>query len=209
MHGSTDLEADGDPTARRDDELIRSVAEGCEESFTFLFRRWAPRLGRFLWQATGSRETADDLLQETFLRVLRSAPRFEAKGRASAWMYRISANLVYSHWRKEQVRIGTVTTLAAEGAPPTAPVRMNPELHRWDQAFRGAAEEAMDRLPANQRLVFLLKARQGLTCAEIADILACPIGTVKSRLRLGVLRLREELREWGECPAKKGDLDVL
>ncbi len=97
----------------------------------------------------------------------------------------------------------------AADEPAAAPVQMNPELRRWDRAFRCAAEEAIDRLPANQRLVFLMKAQQGLTYTEIAEVLDCPIGTVKSRLRLGVLRLREELREWGECPAEKGDQDVL
>ncbi|MBD3163099.1 MAG: hypothetical protein GF328_13435, partial [Candidatus Latescibacteria bacterium] len=81
--------------------LLRGIADGCEESFRLLFRRWGPRLGRFLERAGGSRETGEDLLQEAFVRVIRAAGSFEPRGSVGAWLHRICANLAYSHWRRE------------------------------------------------------------------------------------------------------------
>jgi len=184
-------------TAPSDCELLRQTAAGCESSFRILFRRWAPRLGRFLTQATGSRETAEDLLQEAFLRVLRGAPRYEARGAAGAWLYRICANLAYSHWRRRRASPIHGTWDPATLAQVAAPARAGPEQARLRAAMLGAARAAVQRLPENQRLVFLLKVDQGLTYERIAEVLGCPVGTAKSRFHHAVGHLREQLREWG------------
>jgi RNA polymerase sigma-70 factor (ECF subfamily) len=194
-----------------DEDLLRRISDGDEEAFRFLFRRWAPRLGRFLSGATGSRETAEDLLQETFLRILRGAPKFEPRGSAGAWMYRIAANLAYSHWRRERSR----PLYGAEGAETiatlTAPMSTIPDNERLRRAFLSDTETALDRLDANKRVVFLLKVKQGLTYEEVAAVLRCPVGTAKSRFHHAVRRLQRDLEknDWGECAEMEdGDIDV-
>jgi RNA polymerase sigma-70 factor (ECF subfamily) len=186
----------GDTEGPSDIDLLKGVAENSEDAFRELFRRWSPRLARFLIRATGSRETGEDLLQETFLRILRAAPRFEPRGNAGAWIYRISANLAYSYWRRERaapfLRSGTE-------APPLevmAPASQSPASQRLRRAFQRDAVSALTKCPHNQRMVFLLKIDQGLTYEEIAAVMRCPVGTAKSRFHFAVRKLREELKDW-------------
>ncbi len=188
-----------------DAELLRDIAGGCEHAFVLLFRRWSPMLGRFLARATGSPDTADDLLQEAFLRVLRSAGGFEPRGSVEAWLYRICSNLAYSFWRRRDSRAPLAG--AGEEDELRAPHAWGPESCRERSAFLGEVGLALDRIPPNQRLVFLLKADQGLTYEEIARVLDCPVGTAKSRFHWAVRRLREELKDWDDAP--EGDLDVV
>jgi RNA polymerase sigma-70 factor (ECF subfamily) len=170
-------------------------------------------------RATGSRETGEDLLQEAFLRVLRAAARYTPEAPPGAWLYRICANLSYSFWRKESRAPRTVSALGGrDGTDPpgsmdvdrlggVAGVRalpgwngpglgQSPEALRLRGRFARDLESALADLPVNQRMAFLLKAGQGLTYQDAAEVLGCPEGTVKSRFHHAVLRLRVTLREW-------------
>lgn len=177
-----------------DRELIQAIGCGCEESFRVLFKRWAPRLGPFLSRATGSREVAEDLLQEAFLRIIRAAPRFDGRGDAGSWIYRICANLAYSHWRRQ--RRSPIQNADIDRC--TADPRANPEATRIRGLFARDVNSAVAGLPENQRLVFLLKIDRGLTYEQIADVLGCPPGTAKSRFHHASLKLRDALRDWRE-----------
>lgn len=179
-------------------ELLRGTAAGCEESFRLLFRRWAPKLGRFLAHTTGSRETGEDLLQEAFLRILQAAPRFEPRGKVSSWMYRICANLAYSHWRRRRAAPVFEPWEWQTTAQPPAPIAEGPERTRMRRAIAHDAREALLEIPENQRMVFLLKVDQGLTYEQVAVVLQCPVGTAKSRFHHAVRKLRELLRDWDE-----------
>ncbi len=197
------------PPDLSDEALLRGISDGDHGSFRTLFHRWTPRLGRFLLSSTGSPETAEDLLQETFLRILRSASGFEPRGSAGAWIYRIAANLAYSHWRRERSRplqgAAGDEALAVIPAPPDA----IPENERLRRAFLSDMDAALGRLDANKRIVFLLKVKEGLTYEEIASVLRCPVGTTKSRFHHAVHRLQEDLekKSWGER-ARTEDRDV-
>lgn len=189
------------PETPSDLELIQGTAAGSEESFRLLFRRWSPRLGRFLIHATGSRETGEDLLQEAFLRILRAAPRFSPTGKVSSWMYRICANLAYSHWRRIRssplVYPGAYSAVV-DGMADAVSGGEAPDRRRDGSAFVQEARVALMQLPENQRMVFLLKVEQGLRYEEIASVLHCPLGTAKSRFHHAVRKLQELLRHWDE-----------
>jgi RNA polymerase sigma-70 factor (ECF subfamily) len=185
------------PESPSDVELIRGIAEGGELACRLFYRRWAPRLSRFLSHATGSPESADDLLQETFLRVLRAAPRFESRGSAGAWVYRIAANLAYSHWR--QRRRGAWLQPVAPDALEIPTSAADPEQDRLRRTWVRETRQAVQQLPANHRLVFLLKVESGLTYEEIGDVLGCPTGTAKSRLHHAVRKLRAALHGWEDA----------
>jgi RNA polymerase sigma-70 factor, ECF subfamily len=214
--GDSGPSADTEPD---DVALIHAIGQGSEKAFRLLFARWAPSLRRFLVRATGSRESGDDLLQEAFLRVLRAASRFSPDAPPGAWLHRICANLSYSFWRKESRAPRAMSTLGdrrrtdlpgscdperAGGAvggrsiPGWGGSRMpqSPETVRLRSLFARDLESALAELPVNQRMAFLLKAGQGLTYEAAAEVLGCPVGTVKSRFHHAVLRLRVALREW-------------
>jgi RNA polymerase sigma-70 factor (ECF subfamily) len=186
------------PKESSDLELLQGIARGHEESFRTLFGRWAPRLGRFLLQVTGSRETAEDLLQEAFLRILKAAPRFQPGGSVGSWMHRICANLAYSHWRRRRASPfpGRVDPSILAEVPASS--LDSPERLRTRQAFRQDVRAAVQQLPENHRMVFLLKLDQNLTYEEIAAVLGCPAGTAKSRFHHAVRKLRHTLRDWSE-----------
>lgn len=177
-------------------ELLLGVGRGCEHSFSELFHRWAPRLGVFLTRTTGSREVAEDLVQETFLRILRAAPAYRPHGSASAWIYRIAVNLAYSHWRRQRHAPARTGVPPEEHPHARTPDTDTPEAIYLRREFLRDLEGATRRLPANQRMVFQLKTGQGLTYEEIAAVLDCPEGTAKSRFHHAVRKLRAELREW-------------
>jgi RNA polymerase sigma-70 factor (ECF subfamily) len=178
--------------------LLRGIAGGDEDCFRLFFRRWTPPLGRFLQRVTRSPEVAEDLLQETFLRVLRAAPRFEPHGSVSAWVYRIAANLAYSHWRRTRGVLGPPAPEAPEIAA-TMPDPLTPDLLRARRAWARDLQAAVGRLPENHRLVFVLKIDEGLTYEQIGEVLGCPTGTAKSRFHHAVLRLRAALRDWEDA----------
>ena len=160
--GTTTEGQSGDTDGPSDVDLLKGVAGNCEGAFHILFRRWAPRLARFLARATGSREAGEDLLQETFLRILRAAPRFEPRGNAGAWIYRISANLAYSYWRRERASPFARSRSADPPLEVMAPASQNPDSKRLRRAFHRDAISALARCPQNQRMVFLLKMIDGI-----------------------------------------------
>jgi RNA polymerase sigma-70 factor, ECF subfamily len=183
---------------KEDLDLLSRAAGGSEEAFLDLFRRWAPSMRRFLVRSTGSVEAGEDLLQEAWIRILRAAPRYEPRAPVGAWIFRIATHLTYGYWRGEQRARRRMPAADPEAVLRTPAPGAGPERQRWRKAFAEAVERAAADLPPPQRLVFLLKAEQGWTYEEIAAVLSCPVGTVKSRLHHALLALRRDLSEWQE-----------
>ena len=182
-----------------DIELLAGIARGSQEAFRTLFRRWSPRLLPFLIGATGSREVAEDLLQEAFMRILKAAPAFKPTGKASAWIYRICSNLAYSYWRRQQHSpLVSLPYLEEMSSARPAPTDAGPDIVYMQAAFTRDLRAALAALPANQRMVFLMKADLGLTYEEVAAVLRCPAGTAKSRFHHAVRKLRATLHEWAD-----------
>ena len=202
------LQSPSDSNARSDLELLHGMETSPEESLGALVHRWGPRLRRFLVRACGSIESGEDLMQEAFLRIYQAAPEFQPQGEVSSWMYRICANLAYSYWRRRQKvafqpLAGNEPDLRSPGEPP--------DRSRLRARFAQELELAVASLPANHRMVFLLKIDQGLTYREIASVLCCKEGTAKSRFHYAVRSLRAALREWegGFGPGDTGPASPL
>jgi RNA polymerase sigma-70 factor (ECF subfamily) len=127
------------------------------------------------------------MVQETFLRVLRGIGGYEHPRPFKPWLYAIATNLARNHYRRADTRrtvtADTETEFPAQSASPEDAVAHN-------DAQR-AAVAALEHLPAHQREVIIMRYTQDLSLAEIADALNIPVGTVKSRLSLGLRRLRE------------------
>lgn len=185
-------------TRSNDEQLLARIAAGDERAFSELFRRWAPRLGTFILRATGCPDTTEDLVQEVFIRILRAAPRYESRGQVSAWIYRIAANLTYSYWRKRNRAGDGSSGISALAERAVAPRRQAPDQLYERGRFTADLYTAVDKLPLNQRMAFLLKMDQGLTYAQVGEVLQCPEGTVKSRFHHALLKLRTGLRDWSQ-----------
>jgi len=169
--------------------LIVAVAErGDREAFAALFDHYAPRGKCYLMRLGARSEAAEELAQETMVTLWRRAASFDpARAAASTWIFTIARNLRIDLARKEG-RPAPVDDPAFEPPPPQAP-----------DAALVAAEDgerirlAMETLSADQAQAIRLAFFSDMTHSEIADSLGLPLGTVKSRLRLAMARLRARL----------------
>ena len=165
---------------RSDEDLMAAVASGDESALTALIDRYAARVHAYLLRHSNSREDADDLLQETWVRVARSAKSFDTARRFRSWIYGIATNLARDLFRRRMTRERALRTLAMN--PPAA--------SGADSADRGELRGRIAELPENMRAVLLLRYYEGMSEAEMAEVLNVPRGTVKSRLHAALRRLR-------------------
>ncbi|RIK99944.1 MAG: hypothetical protein DCC71_19705 [Proteobacteria bacterium] len=165
-----------------DEELMAAIARGDERALTALIDRHAARLHGFLARVAGDRDDADDLLQETWIRVARGARTFDAARRVRPWLYGIAANLARDLHRRRAVRSRASQDGRSAAATARAPA-FRP-LDRIDIRARLA------RLPDRLREALVLRFYEGLDEAEMAEALGIPKGTVKSRVHGAIRELR-------------------
>ncbi len=165
---------------RSDEDLMAAVASGDETALIALIDRYAASMHAYLLRHSGSREDADDLLQETWVRVARSAKSFDTARRFRSWIYGIATNLARDLFRRRVTKERALRTLATN-PPATAGA---------DSADRGELRARIAELPENMRAVLLLRYYEGMSEAEMAEALEIPRGTVKSRLHAALRELR-------------------
>ena len=167
-----------------DERLMQRVQRGEARALERLFDRYRGPLFGFLVRRSGDVEMAEDLLQESWLRVVRSRERFDPSRRFSTWLFQIANNLCRDHARRRAVRERgreRVETEAAPAQPSQAPLDLRIEM-----------KQRLERLPDPLREVLVLRYYHGLGERQIAEVVGAPAGTVKSRLHRAVRRLRDE-----------------
>jgi len=191
-----------------DEELVARATAGDTESFNQLVVRWERPIYALAYRTLGREEDARDVVQEAFLRAYRGLRGFKGEAKFSSWLYRITLNLCRDAMRRErraplvQVPEGTdPMELADSHVAPTESV----EDLVARREMSAAVSRAMAELPEEQRTAILLKEYHGLTFQEIADMLGCPLSTVKTRLYQGlsVLRRRLERRQAEEASLRR------
>src|SRR5438552_4158145 len=180
-----------------DEELVARSISGDNDSFNELILRWERPIYALAYRTIGREEEARDVCQETFLRAFRALPGFRGQAKFSSWLYRIALNLCRD-WVRRERRTPIVQppedvdlmdlVAAAEPSESIEDLVARKDLSR-------AVERAMTRLPEEQRTAIVLKEYHGLTFQEIADLIGCPLSTVKTRLYQGLAVLRRELAE--------------
>ncbi len=176
-----------------DEDLALGIKQGDGDSLRLLVERHHSPLLGFLYRMTGGdRALAEDMVQEAFLRVLRTIGQYQHPRPFKPWLYAIATNLIRDHYRRSETRH---TVAASEQAlrQIEAPGAVEDGLQEEDEAREIAA--ALLALPDLQREVVVLRYYQELSLAEIAALLDIPVGTVKSRLSIGLHRLREVLEK--------------
>ena len=182
---------------RTDEELVARSIRGDADSFNELILRWERPIYALAYRTIGREEDARDVCQETFLRAFRGLSGFRGQAKFSSWLYRIALNLCRDWVRRERrarlVQPPEDVDLVelASAAEPSEPIE--DLVARKDLAR--LVERAMERLPEEQRAAIVLKEYHGLTFREIADIVGCPLSTVKTRLYQGLSVLRRELAD--------------
>jgi len=188
----TDLRSDARPESPTpsDAELMERTRAGEREAFGAIVDRYKDDLVAYLARLTRSRERAEDLAQETFLRLYRAAPRYRERGKLAAFVYRIATNLLRSEERRE--RRWRVLTPALGSQAKTYEEPGGPR-HLMESELRQRLAAAVATLPLTLRSPLVLFEIEGWPQREIARALGCRVGTVKSRLHRARARLRQEL----------------
>ena len=186
-----------------DAQLVARTRKGDVEAFNLLVSRWEKRLYnyllRLLGQRPGYREDAQDLCQEAFLKAYRSIAALQEAEKFPHWLYRIAHNLAYSELRRPALE-----QCFEPGPEPWSQEGSQEWPNDWRDArssprpvfgleLEFAVARALDALPPEQREAIVLKVYHGFRFAEIAEIISCPLGTVKSRLYAGFAQLRQAL----------------
>jgi len=169
-----------------DEWLLAAFLRGEEAMFAELVHRYEQPLHAYLCRLTGQPAEAPDLFQETFVRVFQHAASFQGRSRFKTWLYAIATNVCRSRLRRP-----APPEAAADDEPPDRAPGPNGAAASHEVGQRIA--QAVSGLPVEQREVFLLKAYDALSYPEIARALGRPLGTVKSQMRLALVKLRADL----------------
>ncbi len=196
-----------------DDELMQRFQKGDEDAFNLLARRHQQPLINFIARFTGDRDNAEDLAQETFIRMYKAANRYKP-GRAQfkTWMYFIAKNLckneLRNRGRRDRFRVDNIATNdntpGANGeeidiiASAPADAAFQPEIALERKELRNAIQEAISELPEQYRFPLILRDIQGLSYDEIGKILELRSGTTKSRINRARLMLKDKLKPFME-----------
>jgi|SRR5450432_1037050 len=184
-----------------DEQLMHAYREGNPRAFELLLARHERKVWNFLRRSVGDPTTAEDLLQEVFLRVIKARAEWKGEAKFTTWVYAIARNLCIDHARRavhRDVRSLDAPTRADDEASETLYDRMaddarDAEGQASDGQVRARVDEAVAALPPDQREVFLLREVMDMPFAEIATVVGAPEPTVKSRMRYALERLREAL----------------
>jgi len=177
-----------------DDEMMRRLIGGDENAFASFYRRFAPGLFSIIYQILQDQKESEDVLQEAFVQMWKKASTYDA-GRSAlfTWAVMISRNKAIDRLRSRQRRSRVVEAAAAELAavPPESAERADAALGQNEE--RDRVRTALTKLPDSQREAIDLAFFSGMTQVEISNKLGAPLGTVKARIRRGLIALRDVL----------------
>jgi len=195
MAGLTGSDPTAEPTTISDADLIALVTQGDQEALELLYERYSRAVYSFSLRIVGDVQVAEEILQEVFVRAWQQGGSFQStRGTLITWLLSITHNLSIDEVRRRKRR-----PQKAESAEPETILAALPdegldvEEEVWLSSLRVSIQDALQQLPVAQREAIELAYFQGLTQREIADTLGEPLGTIKTRMRLGMLKLREQL----------------
>lgn len=190
-----------DAAAQSDEALMVRVKAGDHDALAVLVRRYEQPLFNYACKMLGNRSDAEDVFQETFLRVHLHCRRFWGQAPFRPWLYRIATNLCKDRlrYRKRRPEVPVASLRADEDWPDPvgqwAATSERPDEASMARERAERMERALTQLSVKHRAVFLMAHQEGLPYAEIARALRIPVGTVKSRMNKAVGQLLAALEE--------------
>ena len=190
--------ADPEAAARQDDNaqdvrLMRLVAGGETKAFEQLIERHQALVAGTVARMLGSNADVEDIAQQVFIRVWKSAGRYVAKAKFTTWLLKITRNLVFNEMRRAKRHPHLPVQIEPEGEeiPIKDETTSTPDATLLESELQSAIEQAITLLPETQRMALVLRRYEELSYEEIADVLDLSVPAVKSLL----FRARSELRE--------------
>ncbi len=188
--------------ADADLEIVKRVQAGDVAAFDGLIRKYRERLYGIVYNLTSNREDAADLTQDAFIKAFQSIQRFNGQASFFTWLYRIAVNSAVSHLRKARLRsFFSLETIDAD-EPVARDVidaltdKTGVERDTFTRELQEKLNAAMQKLSIKHRTVVTLFEIDGLSHQEIADVMECSVGTVRSRLHYAKQLLQAELQPY-------------
>lgn len=181
-----------------DEKLIEQFQQGNIYAFEEIVRRYKDQLINFAYRYLNDFDDAEDVVQETFMRVFRKKKAYKNVAKFSTWIYTITGNLAKTELRRRRRRkILSLSNLGYEDKDfELKDIKKGPEESVDELIQDGVIQQAINSLPEKFREVIIFRDIQELSYEEISTILKIPLGTVKSRVNRGRLKLREKLTEY-------------
>ena len=186
-----------------DIELMMRTKSGDDSAFTDLMRRHYKGLVNYIYRFTNNRETSEDLAQEVFLRVYRSVKTYTPQAKFSTWLYKIATNLCFTNVKAK----GREQNLSLDEMQENIGDFKDPKSENADHVvYRKEIKEtifkALECLPEKERVSIILCKYEELPYEEVADVLGCTVGAVKTYVYRGRMKLIDKLK-----PYLKGEED--
>lgn len=196
LHVSHSMALKTPPMQHQDDfALIRRVAAKERQAFEILYQRYYARLASYLAKFLKRQELIEEALNDVMLVVWSQAQRFNYTSRLSTWIFGIAYHKALKSLQQHAPLGADVLADAGEALAPSDPE--NPEELLGQQELRQIIEKALQDLSVEHRTTLELSFYHGFSCQEIADMMACPVNTVKTRLFYARKRLEPLLKEQG------------
>lgn len=179
---------------KTDDELMICVSRGDTNAFAALFERYKADVINFLYRQCGDYSRAEDVAQECFIRIFKNSGSYKPEGKFRNWLMTVAVNLYRSSAVKLSEKnkpepIENCAGLKDDTRRPHSDIEM--------KEMQSVIQNALNNLPPEQREVVVLRHFQDMKFDEISIVLDCPVDTVKSRMRYGLLKLFESLKGTG------------
>jgi RNA polymerase sigma-70 factor, ECF subfamily len=185
-----------------DEILMQRIARDDTAAFDALFLRHRRAVFSYTFRMVGEGAAAEDLTQECFLRVWRSRQRYEPTAAFRTWLFTIARRLALDELKRRQAHPAVRDTETADDEDSTGTVEaiavdsVNPQELVIARELARTLDQALRALPEEFREAAILRDVEGMSYEEIAGILGCPLGTVKSRINTARKRLQAVAREW-------------
>ena len=178
-----------------DAQLIKAFCEGDTGAFNALVDRWQHRIHRVAYRYFNSHDEAREITQKTFIRVYKKLKTLDDYNAFSAWIYRIANNLCLDE-AKRAGRKKSASMDEFDQAPIANTISEHPDRPLQQKELEAILQQALQQLPAEQRMVVIMKEYEGMKFREIAEVLHIPESTVKSRMYYGLRTLRGIFDQW-------------
>ena len=185
-----------------DRELVERARAGERAAFDQLVARYQRRLLRLVLRLLRDQAEAEDVVQETFLRAYRALPRFRGEAAFYTWLYRIALNGARNAILRRRQRSSPQGVMPSQ-LPAPVPEIGTPESMLLSKQVMLAIDAALEALPLELRTAIVLREIEGLSYEEIAQIMECPLGTVRSRIFRAREAIARRLRPLLDLPVDK------
>jgi RNA polymerase sigma-70 factor (ECF subfamily) len=191
MEAVTAMRSRPEPAQLGDEEIVDRVCAGETHLFELLMRRYNQRLYRTARAVLANEAEAEDVVQQAYLNAFRRLDQFEHRARVSTWLTRITIHEALARRRRRRVAMAIEASHAIDAVESVQP---DPEHQAYAVELRGMLESLIDGLPASYRCVFMLRAVEGVSTTETAELLQLTEGVVKTRLHRARRVLQDALR---------------